>query len=206
MMSAIPLQSPAAAGACEVYVFDLPFRCWGPLPLLIVLGCGDKDGLDDDSGATGTDTAADDTGESDETRTATVLRVGTAVAGTDTFTGAEEVQLLDDDEAGVCAFTVAITASGTRDDCADCDWAHDLTLSDTTVGADTDGACAALLGADGTALDGTSRAQGYQHAYLGHAEVIMVETDGAWAAAGYATWDEQTGAFSYEWESGTVTW
>ncbi len=206
MIAATPLHSPATARAREAYVFHGPLRSLRPLLLLLVFGCGDKDDLVDDSGATGPDTAADDTGESDGPRTATVVRVGAAIAGTDTFTGDEEVQLLDDDDTVVCAFTVALTASGIRDDCADCDWAHDLTVSDTTVSSDTDGACAALLGDDGTALDGTSRAQGYQHAYLGHAEVIMLETEGAWAAAGYASWDEETGELSYELESGTVTW
>ena len=188
-------------------MFEVRSRCWWALPALLILGCGDKDdGLGADSGDPGPDTAADDTGGSGETRTATVLRLGTASAGTDSYTGTEEVQLLDDDETVLCTFTVALSASGPRDDCADCDWAHDLALSDTTVSSDIDGACAALLGADGTALDGTSRAMGYQHAYLGHAEVIMIETEGAWGAAGYAAWDEATGDFSYEWESGTVTW
>ena len=67
-----------------------------------------------------------------------------------------------------------------------------------------DGLVYALHGDSDTvsALDGSTTGYGYIHEYFGHANVLTSETDGVWAPVDNASWDEKTGAFSYDWLDG----
>ena len=77
--------------------------------------------------------------------------------------------------------------------------------SNATVVTESGRGCLATLGLDGDTvsdLDGTTTGYGYIHEYFGHANVLTTETEGVWAPVDNASWDEETGAFTYDWLDG----
>ncbi len=168
---------------------------------------GSADGGASDGGASdggSADGGADDTGGS---ATGASFLIGEATAGPDGYTGTEDWVFIGDDGEGeeFCRIRTTLSVAAVRDDCEDCDWAYDLVRGDAEVLTDTGPGCLALAGYDATTvsdLDGTTVAYGYSPDYFGHAEVLMGVVDGAWTALAFATWDEATGAFSYEREAG----
>jgi hypothetical protein len=184
------------------------------LTLLLVLACTPKDpdtgappdtGGDTDSPAdTDTDPADTDTDPVDtDTDTDVPLReglagrIGTATANYGEYQGTEEWYFFDEDEAEVCRIRYDLAQLATRQDCADCTWANDVIVSNATIVAESDVGCAAVFG-DVASLDGTLYSYGYG-VYYGHAEVLMVDSEKGWAAETFATWDEKTEVFSYDW-------
>ena len=73
-------------------------------------------------------------------------------------------------------------------------------MSDATAVVDT--RCADF-GLDAGALNGTTRSYGYTAEYIGHAQVILVEQDGAWVSVSFATYTD--GVFEYDWEDGFLS-
>jgi len=191
------------------------------LASLLLAACGDK-GSDDsgssDGGGTtdggsdggtdggGGDTATDggsDGGGSDGGMGEQV-KVGSGVQADGAYNGTETLTFITDKGKGdlVCQVHYDLSSTAPRTDCADCDWAYDLVVSNVVV--DTDDACAAI-GYDKAglaALDGSSRAYGFTPDYFGHAPALLFESDGTWGPATFATYDETTGAFGYEWHVG----
>ena len=52
-------------------------------------------------------------------------------------------------------------------------------------------------------LDGQVHSYGYDPDFIGHAKVLRVHDGIEWAVVAYATWDEATHAFAYDWMAGT---
>jgi hypothetical protein len=135
---------------------------------------------------------------------------GTAVVLDGPYEGYDEIYLIGDDGNGeeVCRVRVAVTSTTSRTDCEDCDWAFDVVYGAAEVVTDVDSACEVALELDKTALaalEGTEMAYGYNPDYIGHAKVLMTYAeDGVWTPAAYATYDELTGAFSYDREIAIV--
>lgn len=171
-------------------------------------GSGTETDTDTDS-----DTDADTDSDTDTDPSSSeglVVRTGSAVVGAD-YVGSEDLTLVGDEGYGavVCQIHYDLLSTALRTDCASCVWAFDLTISNAAVVTDTGGACLAASGFDATtvsALDGTIVPRGYDAEYAGHARVMMVFLGGKWQSASYANFDDATGAFSYEWEDGFVSY
>jgi len=201
------------------------------LPLLLTLvGCDGKEPIitDDtgadtgdtedtvDTGETG-DTDSAETGETGDTaadRYGAIGRLGGAiVVGTDSYVGTEEWYFIGDKGDGddICRIRVNLTNVGDpRNDCEaggdTCNFAFDLVASNATIVNETDVGCAGTFGYDTTTvsdLDGSMVSYGFLHAFYGHADVLMVytETEG-WTAGTFATYDETTEEFGYDWQDG----
>jgi hypothetical protein len=56
------------------------------------------------------------------------------------------------------------------------------------------------------ALEGTTRAYGFIEEYIGHADVLTVDQGEGWEVAAYASWAQDSGDLSYEWERGYVAY
>jgi hypothetical protein len=166
---------------------------------------GDDDTGDDDTGDD--DTGDDDSGDDDTAaNTGMFGYLGDATASDAGYDGWEELYLIAEKGLGddVCRVRYDVDATAPRDDCADCMWAHDVVVSNPQVTLDVDGACAAI-GYDAAAiaaLDGTTKSYGYAEEYFGHADVIMVMVKGEWSAVSFATWDDGSENFLYDWEVG----
>ena len=194
--------------------------------LTIALGlgaCGKNDvasdGADGDADTdadTDTDTDTDaDTDTDSDTDTDTppgseglLVRVGTLVYDGSAITGEERLTLIGDSGYGaaVCTLHYSVASTAARNDCTGCIWAFDVVYSAASVEID-DGACLAATSYDAANiadLDGVTGTRGYNPDYVGHAEVVMSQVDGAWAAVTYGDYDPATGTLTYEWEDGFV--
>jgi hypothetical protein len=74
-----------------------------------------------------------------------------------------------------------------------------------------DGACLSGLGSDASSvstLDGVVWGYGYDPEWYGHARVLFLDRhDGAgWQPAAFASWDEGSGSFSFDWDVGFVNY
>lgn len=179
------------------------------LVLVLFLACGGGDdsgfawpdgGGDAGSGDAGSGDAGGDGGGT--TGDQALLRaVGQATVGDPGFSGTERLLLLpkgqSDEAASLCTISVTLTQAGERSDCGECVWAYDLLASDPQV--EVDGRCDDA-GLDADSVVGVPRAYGYAEEYIGHSSVLMVELDGLWQGITYATWDEDSGALSYDWD------
>lgn len=196
------------------------------LSLLLPLGpaCSDKGEVDDTGGAdtasdtgetgetgeTGDSTETGETGEDTGERLAVEHRFGIATVLDGVFSGTETWTLVSDDDDGLtlCLITYSLLSSVARADCTDCSWAFDLIVGDAAIAEETDGACS-ILGYDDTtvySLNGTVLPYGYAPDYYGHAQVLMTDRGTGWAAATFASYDETTGEFTYDWELGSHSW
>jgi hypothetical protein len=176
---------------------------------------GDDDTGDDDTGDDDTgddDTGDDDTGDDDTTTTGTGLfgRSGTATAGPGAYTGSEDLYLVAEKGAGddVCRVRYDLTTTAVREDCADCDWAHDLERANATALAWEHADCGTLLGIgsdDVSVLDGTAVSYGYIDEYFGHASVLSEYTANLiWEVVGFASYDASGGTLVYDLEDGFI--
>ncbi len=172
------------------------------LLLLAVLGglLGCPAGDDDDSAAGDDDTSGDD----DAAPRAMLSFSGAAVIDPVSFAGVEELFIVDEEGAGdeLCRVTYSLTSTGGRADCAECDWAFDLEVSDAVIVSEGGAGCATFgYGADVVAaLDGSTRAYGFAEEYIGHASTLMVYEGGMWQGQCFATFVEDSGDLSYSWD------
>ena len=120
----------------------------------------------------------------------------------DAYAGTEAV-VFSDAESGeqLCRVEVTLASTETRSDCAECDWAFTVTVTDANAAGDVAG-CAAVGWGDAAAAVGTTRGYGYVALYFGHAPVLMAESGGAWGPVGYAAYDAATGALDYDIDGG----
>jgi len=189
-------------------------RPWLALALVYALGCtepmddDDTAGDDDDTAADDDDTAADDdTAGDDDTEDAVALagRYGQALADESGYDGVEELYWIADAGAGedLCRVRYELRSTGEiRTDCDDCAWAFDMVLDQVAVVAESGPGCAGM-GLDVGALgDGLHDAYGYAPDYFGHAQILMADAGSGWNAATFASWDEASLSFEYDWEQG----
>ena len=184
---------------------------------LVVTGCHSEGLETGDSappmGGSPVDTAesagAEDTGPS---RYGLLGRSGTAVVGEDSYSGTEELYFTSEYGEGddLCRIRYSLSYVATRTDCDDCEWAFDLVLTDpelvTEVGKPD---CLSTVGVDSSALDtlnNTTVSYGYNPDYIGHVQVLFVETDSGWVPADHCSWDASAGALSYDWKDGYHTY
>lgn len=86
----------------------------------------------------------------------------------------------------------------------DCLWTHLVELGNPMVMTDVDGVCAkseaALTMAKIAELTGTRAAYGFVSEFAGHNSVLMKydEEKKAWDAHGTATWDDESGMFTFD--------
>ena len=183
------------------------------LGLLLAVGCADKDDVaTDDTGASGegggegggegVGEGGGEGGGGDEAWT--LVYAGAATATASSYAGTEDVVAYEDatgDE--LCRVRVSLASTGTRDDCEGCAWAYDLVASDPQRVAESGAGCEGTLGLDDAAIaamGGVARAYGVNPDYFGHAAVLFVYGELGWNVATFIEWDEESGAFSYEWE------
>ena len=134
---------------------------------------------------------------------------GVAVADATSYSGVEELYFIANDGAGIelCRIAYDVQAFAQRNDCNDCQWAHDLEISQAAVVAEDGVGCdgiSHILGfgaADVSDLDGTYLSYGYDEDFMGHAAVLMMYV-GNWNPVSYATWDEVSGDFDYDRQDG----
>lgn len=132
---------------------------------------------------------------------------GEAIADTTTYLGIEELYFIGNEGAGteICRIRYDVESFARRNDCIDCEWAHDLEVSNAAVVAQAGVGCdgiSHILGfgaADVSDLDGTFRSYGYYEEYLGHANVLMMY-EGSWNPVAFADWDPVSRVFSYDLE------
>jgi hypothetical protein len=182
------------------------------ISLVGVGGCGGGDELfvaDDDDG--GDDDSA--SGDDDDTtgRLGLLGRLGSATVDAAGYGGTEEQYLIADQGAGadVCRIRSQVTSTAPRDDCAECDWAWDLTTSATAIVAQSDVGCSGTLGVDETTvsqLDGRTLSYGYVDEYFGHASVMLVDDQGTWVVVSSARYDAGISLFEYDWEDATISY
>ncbi len=180
---------------------------------------GDTGGAEgpDDSGDTAQETGdtGGETGDSADTGDTgepaggdgLLLWEGTATVTADAYEGSEDILLLADMGLGdaLCQVRYSVLSTSVRTDCGACLWAFDVVLGPAEVIEDK-GACQ-LAGYDEAAIaaiEGSTRGYGYAEEHIGHAAVLLVDQGGGWDAVAFASWVEQTGAFSYEWEQAYV--
>lgn len=185
------------------------------LLLLTLVACTDKDddtgtGGSTDGGATdggATDGGATDGGGSDGGSTeedGLLLYSGVAVAIDGDFQGVETVLFLAEEGSGetLCQVDLTLQSVGVRTDCLECEWAYDVEVLSAETATDTHCAAVGYDSAAVAALVGTVRGYGFNPEYFGHAPVLFAEVDGLWTAVAYASYDEITGDFNYDWEEG----
>jgi hypothetical protein len=123
------------------------------------------------------------------------------------FDGFEEYYLIGEDGFGsdICIVRFDVTrVGGGPGGCTDCEWSHEVELSNPTVIEDVNGVCEKSELGFGAAklaeIDGSRAAYGYVYEFAGHNSVLMKYDDGlaAWDAFGNATWDDQAGAFDFD--------
>jgi hypothetical protein len=200
------------------------------LLLLILVACTDKD--DDTGTGGSTDGGASDGGTSDGGTTdggtsdggtsdggtsdggsgdggssqedGLLLFSGVAVAIDDDYAGIETVLFLAEEGSGetLCQVELTLESVGTRTDCKECEWAYDVEVLSAETTTDTHCAAVGYDTASVQALVGSVRGYGFNPEYFGHAPVLFAEVDGIWAAVAYASYDETTGDFAYDWEEG----
>ena len=118
------------------------------------------------------------------------------------YVGTEDWVFIGDEGYGdvVCHVSYDVTATTSRTDCGNCLWAWDVTISNVTSVVDTE-ACAsvALTDTDLAKLEGSTVSLGYDPDYVGHAQILMFLDGTEWKAVSYASWDETSSAFTYDW-------
>lgn len=183
------------------------------LPALLASASCTAGGDDTDSGAdadtdTDADTDADSDSDSDTdiTRQGLFGRSGAATAAVGSYSGTEDLYLIGEDDSEICRIRYDVSWVATRKDCKLCNWAADLRFDNPYIVTESDVGCAALGlgGKDVLELAGTGVGYGYVHEYYGHADVLMFffDSDIYWDAVSFATWDETTHAFAYDWQDG----
>jgi hypothetical protein len=204
---------------------SLTLLCAG---LLTLIACGDKpddtetpegdtDTDTDADGDTDTDTDADADSDTDADADVALLGFsGQAVGGFDGYQGTEDWYFVAEEGDGedICRIRYTLTSGDARPDCPDnghagCIWAWDVTLSDSTIVAESGIGCEGALGVTADTvgdLDGTTMGFGFNPDYYGHAAVLIRDHgDGnGWFVATFASWDEDEGTFTYQWDQGWV--
>lgn len=161
-----------------------------------------------DSGETG---ETGDTGETGTPQEGLLGRVGEADVSTRAYSGWEEMYLIGDSGDGddVCRIRVTFGSSSARTDCALCDWAFDLEVTEASIVSEADPGCLATLGYDSSTvggLVGTTVSYGYIAEYYGHTQ-MLVSWDGTdWVPTSFCAYDMATGTFTYDWEDGLVSY
>ncbi len=169
------------------------------LPVLLACAAPADDSGTDDSGTD--DSGTDDSG-TDDSGTGLLVFAGAATVGAD-YLGTEQIRFGPTTGGDpLCVIDIPVSSVGIREDCAECLWAFDLTFSTPTVLIDTHCAAIGYDEAAIAAITGSRRACGFADEYLGHAEALLVETDGAWEPVSFADWSPVNGALSYAWEQG----
>lgn len=171
--------------------------------LALVLACAeapDDGAAEPDDDALGDDAGDDDTGGGAQ---ALVILAGEAIADTAGYGGTEVFTAVADQGQGetLCAIRYDWQAVAPQDDCPGCEWAWDLVATNAELVAEAGVGCAGV-GASPADHDGEQRSQGFVSEYVGHADVLMALVDGTWQAVAFAAYDPETGALSYEWETG----
>lgn len=166
---------------------------------------------ENESSDVSSETSSMDDGLGDLADTALVGFLGLAEVVNGQYVGEEDWYFVAQEGNGddVCRIRYLLRSTQSRtEDCVDCDWAYDLEISDATIVSDNDIGCEAALGFDDLSIDslnGMVVSYGYQAAYVGHEEVLMVENDDdLWSAVCFASFDEETHVFSYDREDGFV--
>ncbi len=172
---------------------------------LVLAGCPGND--DDDSGSGDDDVVADD---DDAARRALLRYEGSAMVDAGSYAGDEILVLEADEGAGdeLCRVSYTLTSTAQRDDCAVCDWAFDLVLSDPTIVYESGVGCGPFgyAAEDVAALDGEPRSYGYAEEYVGHASMLLAHDGSLWEGLSFATYVPETGDFSYGWEAAYVAY
>ena len=165
-----------------------------------------------DTAATDTGDPPDDSGSNDSGDTAGdsgaptgdgLLRFTGSATVLDSFAGTETVSFIAEDGAGatVCEVALTLASTGPREDCLDCAWAYDVTITEVETVVDTE--CAAIGFSNPEDYVGFSRGMGFDPLYMGHAPALLEDSgDGKWLVFGYAEWDETTGALTYNRDDG----
>jgi hypothetical protein len=173
------------------------------------------------SGATGN---AGGTGGSDPIEYTEVGVCGQRGEGTvnaDEFSGYKEFYIIDDEGFGVdiCVIRFDVTRVGAApagcDDPVEdreCLWTHQVEFSNPEIITDVDGVCAnSQLGFDAARIaetDGSQDAYGFVSEYAGHDSILMrydPATD-TWDPFGRATYDPNTGTFSFDKRDGNCNY
>ena len=155
----------------------------------------------DDGGNDGGEAGTDDGGSGMQ---GLAGKAGDATVLSGSFSGLEDRYLIGDEGNGVdiCRISTTLTSTAERTDCDDCAWAFDLTVSNAAVAAESGPGCPT----DGSELNGTTISYGYIPEYLGHANVLAVDTGNGWAPVDNATYDAKSGFFTYDWQDGYVSY
>jgi hypothetical protein len=154
---------------------------------------------------TDTDADADTDTDSDTGQLLGVKgRAGAATVSESSYVGTEELYFAPEEKTTerICSIVYDLNAVGSRWDCKECSWAFALRVSNAHVASETDPGCLATLGLDASTVDslnGTVYGYGYNPLYYGHAQVLEVYQDAAWTVVTFASIDEKTGAFGYDW-------
>jgi hypothetical protein len=138
---------------------------------------------------------------------------GEGMVDASTIMGFEEYYIIGEEGFGedICVVRfdlerVGAAPEGCDDPAADVDclWTHMVELSNPMVMTDVDGVCAeseaALTMAKIASLTGTRAAYGFVSEFAGHNSVLMKYDDEKkmWDAHGNATWDDESGAFTFD--------
>ncbi|HEY3498371.1 MAG TPA: hypothetical protein VGK73_26940 [Polyangiaceae bacterium] len=127
------------------------------------------------------------------------------------FSGWEEYYLIGEEGFGddICIVRFDVERTGDPPgDCPDCEWSHQVELSNPTVVLDTNGVCAnSDLGFDSDRIDevdGSRPAYGYVDEFAGHVSVLMKydEERSLWDAFGTATYDAESSTLEFERRNG----
>jgi hypothetical protein len=201
--------------------------------LLVAPACDDKG--DDTAGEADADTDADTDTDTDTDTDADTDCAGT-VAGTaavkivgegavdpwKTYTGTESREYRGVDgplkqlvgDPPFCKINYALTSTAVRKDCIgdhvlDCTdgWAFDLVTATAAIDA-TYSNCEPILCGDAVStFDGVAIAYAYG-IYLGHPELLGTwsKAKSGWAPAGYPSYDEKTGALTYDYAADPVSY
>jgi hypothetical protein len=175
------------------------------LALVIGLGLAGCPGTEDDDSSGDDDIVGDD----DDAAPRALLRYeGSARVDAGSYAGGETLVLEAGEGSGaeLCRVSYTLTSTALRDDCAVCEWAFDLVLTDPVIVSESGVGCGPFgySAEDVAALDGLSRAYGYAEEYVGHASMLMAHDGSLWQGLSFATFVPETGDFSYGWDAAYV--
>ena len=177
----------------------------------------DSDSDADSDADTDADSDADADSDSDtDTGSVTTLALtgysGQADAGYDGYSGTEDWYFIADEGAGddICRIRYNVEHSATRTDCpssghSDCIWAWDVVVSGAAIVSESGIGCSGSFGLNAhtvSGLDGSTFGLGYNPDYYGHAAVMVRDMGKGWNVVSFATWNEVTEAFTYQWDQG----
>ena len=174
----------------------------------LALSCGG----DDDTGPVEGDTDADADADSDTDAdgdsdiVGLLAQHGTATVDGHGYQGQEAVLFIADQGMGeeLCRIEYEVSGTGVREDCEDCVWAFDLQAGAPTVVIEDRCADVGWDASAVAAIEGSWICYGFAREYIGHADALLVFESDGWGPVAYASWDEPTGAFNYEWDRGYV--